>query len=198
MGGDSSKIFRLKRRWDKQLMRKLGFKGRNLRFMRQHFFMVMDCAFWYHLHNSKQVKNTHGGVLFLVMLQTKVCTFTKSNIPPWVYFKFFKLCKWYQIAQSISHYFQFVTLLIIRGLTISNLIPHKSYFAMGNELHDKGNGVRNLFNPRCRVLLFIFPLDKTLSILVHRLYPHSIMVWICIFIYLLYILIFVIYISDLS
>ena len=152
-------------------MRKLGFKGRNLRFMRQHLFIVMGCAFWYHLHNSKQVKNTHGGVLFLVTLQTKVCTFTKSNIPT-----FFKLCKWYQIAQSISHYFQVVTLLIIRELTISNLIPHKSYFAMGNDLHDKGNGVRNLFNPRCRVLLFIFPLDKTLSVLLHRLYPHRIIV----------------------
>ena len=25
---------------------------------------------WYHLHNLKDLKNTHGGVLFLVKLQT--------------------------------------------------------------------------------------------------------------------------------
>ena len=30
---------------------------------------VMRCAIWYHLHNFKNVKNTHGGVLLLVKLQ---------------------------------------------------------------------------------------------------------------------------------
>ena len=39
-------------------------------------------AIWYHLHNFKKVKNTHGGVLFLVKL-------SKSKTPPWVFFKFF-------------------------------------------------------------------------------------------------------------
>ena len=29
-------------------------------------------------------------------------TFTKSNTPPWVFFMFFKLYKWYQIAQNIT------------------------------------------------------------------------------------------------
>ena len=32
---------------------------------------LMRCAIWYHLHNLKNVKNTHGGVLLLVMLQAK-------------------------------------------------------------------------------------------------------------------------------
>ena len=32
---------------------------------------------------------------------SKVAVFTKSNIPPWVFFLFFKLYKWYQIAQDI-------------------------------------------------------------------------------------------------
>ena len=36
-------------------------------------------------------KNTHGGVLLLVKLQ--VFSFTKSNIPPWVFFTFLKLHK---------------------------------------------------------------------------------------------------------
>ena len=30
------------------------------------------------------------------------CNFTKRNTPPWVFFTFFKLYKWYQISQSIS------------------------------------------------------------------------------------------------
>ena len=29
--------------------------------------------------------------------------FTKSNAPPWIFFTFFKLCKWYQIAQSVIY-----------------------------------------------------------------------------------------------
>ena len=31
------------------------------------------------------------------------CNFTKSNIPPWVFFTFFKLYKWYQMAQNITY-----------------------------------------------------------------------------------------------
>ena len=35
-----------------------------------------------------------GGVL--------ACNFTKSSTPPWVFFVFFKLYKWYEIAQSVT------------------------------------------------------------------------------------------------
>ena len=52
----------------------------------------MLCAIWYHLHNLKNVKNAHGGVLLLV-----------SNTPPWVFFTLFKLYKWYQIAQRTTN-----------------------------------------------------------------------------------------------
>ena len=31
--------------------------------------------------------------------------FIKSNTPPWVFFTFFKLSKWYQIAQNITYVF---------------------------------------------------------------------------------------------
>ena len=44
------------------------------------------CAIWCHLYNFKNVKNTHGGVL----------------TPRWVFFTFFKLCKWFQIAESMT------------------------------------------------------------------------------------------------
>ena len=40
---------------------------------------VVHCTIWYHLYNSKNVKNTHEGVLLLVKLQA------------WVFFMFFKL-----------------------------------------------------------------------------------------------------------
>ena len=50
----------------------------------------------------KNVKNTHGGVLILVKLQTSACNFTKINTPPWVFFTFLKLYKWYQITQRIT------------------------------------------------------------------------------------------------
>ena len=41
---------------------------------------VMRCAIWYHLYNLKNVKNTHGGVLFFVKLQTKACKSQKDKI----------------------------------------------------------------------------------------------------------------------
>ena len=42
------------------------------------------------------MKNTHGRVLLLIKLQALTCNFTKSNTPPWVFFMFFKLYKWYK------------------------------------------------------------------------------------------------------
>ena len=56
-------------------------------------------AIWYHLYNLKNLKSTHGGVSHLVKLQASPCNLTKSNTPPWVvFFTFFKLYRWYQIA----------------------------------------------------------------------------------------------------
>ena len=51
----------------------------------------MRCAIWYHSCNLKNVKNTHGGVLLLVTV-FHGCFLT-----------FFKLYKWYQIAQNITY-----------------------------------------------------------------------------------------------
>ena len=62
----------------------------------------MRCAIWYHLYNLKNVKNIDGRVLLLVKL-LKACNFTKSNTPPWVFFTFFELYSWYQIAQNITN-----------------------------------------------------------------------------------------------
>ena len=49
-----------------------------------------------------KTKSTHGGVLLLVKLQA-FGNLVKSNTAPWVFFMLFKLCKWHQIAQSITN-----------------------------------------------------------------------------------------------
>ena len=54
---------------------------------------VMFCAIWYHLFNLKNVKNTHGGVLFLVKLNASACNFTICNTPPWVLLRFLNCTK---------------------------------------------------------------------------------------------------------
>ena len=61
------------------------------------------CAIWCHLYNLKNVKHIHGGMLILVKLQAETCNFTKVSTPLWVFFTFFKLYKWYQIAQHITY-----------------------------------------------------------------------------------------------
>ena len=40
--------------------------------------------------------------MYKLVFQAKNCKFTKSNTLQWVIFKFFKLYKWCQIAQSVS------------------------------------------------------------------------------------------------
>ena len=61
------------------------------------------CRISYHLYNLKNVNNIHEGLLLLVKLQAEDCDFTKSNTPPWLFFTFYELHKWYQTAQSITY-----------------------------------------------------------------------------------------------
>ena len=57
---------------------------------------------------------------------SEACNFTKINIPPWVFFTFFKLCKWYQIARSSTY----VISKIDMALHVMDDIPH------GNERYE--------------------------------------------------------------
>ena len=41
----------------------------------------------------------------VLVFPASACNFTNSNTPPWMFFMFFELCKWYQIAQSFSYRF---------------------------------------------------------------------------------------------
>ena len=63
-----------------------------------HLFVVR-CAIWEHLHNLKNVKNTHWRSVNFSKVAGLVCNFTKINTPRWVLFTFFKLYKCSQIAQ---------------------------------------------------------------------------------------------------
>ena len=55
----------------------------------------MLCAIWYHFYKLKNLKNTHGGVTF------KPATLLKVALLHGCFSRFFKLYKWYQIAQRI-------------------------------------------------------------------------------------------------
>ena len=52
---------------------------------------------------KKREKHSWRSVNFRVKLQAKACNFTKINTPPWVFFTFLKLYKWYQIALRITY-----------------------------------------------------------------------------------------------
>ena len=68
---------------------------------------------------------------------------TKSNTPPWMFFTFFKLHKWYQIAQNITYIFKcYSDSDIISGNLTDTISDHLSQFAIvpnvfGNILSNK-------------------------------------------------------------
>ena len=78
----------------------------------------MHCAIWYHLYNLKNVKKNHEGVLLL-----------ESNTPPWVFFTFFKLYKWHQIAENIT-YLDFVFFVNHRYVIIDITANQKLQFRL--------------------------------------------------------------------
>ena len=73
------------------------FRKYHYRWRRQVYETL--CVILYHFCNLKNVKNTHGRVLLLLKLQSE-----KRNTPPWMFLHFFKLYKWYEIAQSIIYF----------------------------------------------------------------------------------------------
>ena len=87
--------------WDRQVSKKNSFCPTKWAFTSYIYETI--CMIWYHLYNFKNLKNIHGGVILFVKLEAEACNFTKSYTPPWVFFPFFKLYKWYQIAQRIIY-----------------------------------------------------------------------------------------------
>ena len=74
----------------------------------------MCCTIWYHLHNLKNMKTP--------MEVCSACNFTKNNTLPWVFFTFFKLYKWYQIAQRTTYTFpKFISVMTVSDLTIDTI-----------------------------------------------------------------------------
>ena len=52
---------------------------------------------------KKREEHPYRSVTFTSKVVGLVCNFSKSNTPPWVFFTFFKLYKWYQTAQHIMY-----------------------------------------------------------------------------------------------
>ena len=103
------------------------------------FTIVMRCTIWYHLHNLRNVKNTHGRVLLSEKLQAIIFNFTKSKFLPGC-FMFFKLNKWYQIVQRITFELVKTILHYLQGLLlrIALIIVKDAYLLAGvlyNERH---------------------------------------------------------------
>ena len=95
----------------------------------------MLCTIWYHLHNLKNVKNTHGRVLLLVKLKAEAYNFTKSMIFSWVFFTFFKLYKWYWIVQIVI-YFMFSGVWSLAGVfSLEVMINTESKYIMPSTEH---------------------------------------------------------------
>ena len=74
---------------------------------------MMFCAIYYHFYNLKNVENTQGGVLLLV-----ACNSAKSNTPPWVFFTFFKLYKWYNGTKSRNASYQCIQGFVVASQQI--------------------------------------------------------------------------------
>ena len=84
----------------------------------------MRCAIWYHLHNLKNVKNTHGGVLILVKLQAKAFTKIYFILP--LTLILFRVPLTYK--QWNLHIYIHKQLL---GLSVSTLCKSRIFFSAG-------------------------------------------------------------------
>ena len=109
---------------------------------------------WYHLHNSKNVKNTHGGVLILVNLQALTCKFTKSNTPPWVFFPFSTHHKWNWLREKLmvrgAEESKVNMEILIKGISQLSLavsrLNDKAEKVLKTKTHQKENNIHNIIN----------------------------------------------------
>ena len=113
----------------------------------------------------KKRKNIHGGGLLLVKLQASACNFTKSNTPPRVFFTFFKLYEWYQIAQSTTYGLVYNLLQENSGLSLRpDLVRRGKLFQVQDYWRFRSGEkwrvvkrkvkIRAIGYPRCWMLLF--------------------------------------------
>ena len=65
------------------------------------------------------------------------CNFTKSSTPPWVFSSFFKLYKWYQIAQSITTNYSWINKLndnSSKEFFLKRIKEYVSVFSVGQSM----------------------------------------------------------------
>ena len=71
----------------------------------------MRCAIWYYLYNFKKREKYPWGSV-------------KINTPPWVFFTFLKLYKWYQIAQRTTNCLSPGRAKLNQGVCQKSLLPY--------------------------------------------------------------------------
>ena len=96
----------------------------------------MLCAIWYHLHNLKNVKNTHEAVLLLVKLKLTLLLGCFSD--------FLKLYKRYKIVQRITYMSTPITLSLQYQVEISVAMSGKVIARVMNFINDLTDGDRFL------------------------------------------------------
>ena len=80
----------------------------------------------------------------------RACNYTKSNTPPWVFFMFFKLYKWYQVAQNITYKKKNIVGAIMFSYTL--MVMQKCSFMYEIWRHFKGCLPQILFGPLLNTL----------------------------------------------
>ena len=117
------------------------------------FKYVVYRAIFYHLHNFKNVKNTHEGVLLLV----KPATLLKVTLLLDV-FTFFNLYKWYQIAQHTYKREKRCKNLLYWALCIFVGMKYKTRFKYHPHLNItllKFHYVKNLISTECLSIVLL-------------------------------------------
>ena len=96
----------------------------------------MLCVIWYHLYNLKNLKSTHGGVLFSVKLQAEACNFTKSISSPWVFFLFSNCTNGTKLRNA--SYFIYIYIYIYIVVRYSQV---GIYFVQSQQWKHENNGI---------------------------------------------------------
>ena len=95
------------------------------------FFSNVIDAFWdlVPFLQFKKRERLSWRILLLVKSQVLVYNFTKSETPPWVFFTFFKLYKWYQMTQRVSntYYANYFTMKVFERFYTGNFLKTNQY-----------------------------------------------------------------------
>ena len=134
----------------------------------------MLCTIWYHLRNLKNVKNTHGGMIILLLkLQTEACHFTKSITTPLVLFMFFLNCTRGTKSRKASH----IVILEFKW-TITSINSMKSFSIKYQYIQlDDQHKLNIAFSCHCYVSFVFFYTWRNLRYLIQTERHELLILW---------------------